>query len=213
MNKFKSYWLEMIFVIIIIIVVILSVKNLIHNVTIVNENVMSQSSTHMETTDFCSYIENIKRLDNCTMIIAVKDVQGYYTNQDMVDELISLGFDKSGILLENTHHSFIGIWSNGEVVYQDIGGDEAITFGRLVGKQYIYVKSATWSAGNIAEIYIDDVSYAVNSRGFNIVTFDNAKKELIDSVAYDVYVEEIPVYCLIDDKVTLLKSTGERKNE
>lgn len=194
MRNIKSLWLEIVFILFILAVCFFSINNSVHDITIVNEQTMPQSGIQPDLCDFSSYIKGIKQLENCTMVIVVKDIQGYCTTQEMMDELKSIGFDQADVLLENSYHSFIGVYSNGEVVYQNIGGDEKIEFGQIVGNQYIYANSATYSAGNTGEIYIDDVQYSVNSRGFNIVTFDNVNRQLIDSVAFDVYVEEIPVY-------------------
>ncbi len=207
MKIIKSYWLEIVFIILVFAVIYFSIKNSVYDIKIVNEKVMPQREEKIGNYDFVNYIERIKQVDNCTVVFAVKDVQGYCTSQKMADVLKSLGFGQADILLDNSYHSFIGVYSNGEVVYQCIGGDEEITFGQMVGNQYIYVKSATYSAGNVAEIYVDDVSYAVNSRGFNIVVFDNKEKVLIDSVAYDVYVEDIPIYRRENNEIIYVEST------
>lgn len=207
MKIIKSYWLEIIFTIFVLIVIFLSITNSVHDIEIVNEKMMPQREEKIGNYDFVNYIERIKQLDNCTVVIAVKDIQGFCTSQEMADALKSLGFGQADILLDKSYHSFIGIYSNGEAVYQCVGGDEAITFGQMVGNQYIYVKSATYLAGNMAEIYVDDVSYAVNNRGFNIVVFDNKEKELIDSVAYDVYVEDIPIYRRENNEIIYAEST------
>lgn len=207
MKIIKLYWLEIVFIILVLTVIYFSIKNSVYDIKIVNEKVMPQREEKIGNYDFVNYIERIKQVDNCTVVLAVKDVQGYCTSQKMADALKSLGFGQADILLDNSYHSFIGVYSNGEVAYQCIGGDEKITFGQMVGNQYIYVKSATYSAGNVAEIYVDDVSYAVNSRGFNIVVFDNKEKVLIDSVAYDVYVEDIPIYRRENNEIIYVEST------
>ena len=194
MKKIISYWLEIIFIIFDFIVIILSIKNSVHDIEIVNEKTMPQSEKKIGDYDFVNYIEKVRQLNNCTVIIAIKDIQGQFINQEMTNVLKSLGFIQADALLDESYHSFIGVYANGDEIYHCIGGDEAITFSQMIGNQYVYIKSATWSTGNIAEIYVDDVSYALNRRGFNIVVFDNQENELIDSVSYDTHVEDILMY-------------------
>lgn len=211
MKLIKSAWLEISFCLLISIVIILSANNSIHGVSLKNEKILPQSDIQLRTVGFVDYIKEIKKLDNFMMIIVVKDIQGFYTTQEMIDELKSLGFDQADILMEQSYHSFIGVYSNGDVVCQKVGGDENITFGQYVNDHYIYARSATWSLGNVGDIYIDDVKYSVNNRGFNIVTIDNINDELIDSVAYDVYVEDIPLYRLVNGEVVCIRSTVEER--
>ena len=155
---------------------------------------LEQSNMKITSTQMDDYLKEIQKIKNVTTVIVVKDIQGYCLTQDIVDELENMGFDRADTLLEESYHSFIGILNNGEVVYQQIGGDENIFFGGFVDEHYVYAVSATYSTGNIGEVYVDDVSYAVNNRGFNIVTFSNEDDTLYDSVAYDAYVEGIPAY-------------------
>lgn len=211
MKLIKFAWLEILFCILLMVVIILSASNSVHRVQVKIEKALPQSDIQLGTVGFAEYIEEIKKLDNITLIITVKDIQGFFTSQKMIDELKSLGFDQADILMEQTYHSFIGIYSNQTMLYQQVGGDEAISFGQYVNEHYIYAKSATWSSGNTGDIYIDDVKYDVNSRGFNLVVIDNINDELIDSVAYDVYVEDIPMYRFVDGETTYIASTGKEK--
>lgn len=206
MKIFKSAWLEFIFGILIIIVVLLSVKNSVHEIKIDYGKNLAQSSIELGTVSMDEYFEKIKSFDDCTAIITVKDIQGHFTTQAMTDELKTMGFDGTSTLLDGKYHSFIGIWSSGKVIYQKIGEEEDIAHGQFLGNHYIYAESAIGSSGR-GDIYIDNIQYAVNNRGFNIVVIDNQADALIDSVAYDVYVSDIPVYRLFDGVVTLIDST------
>ncbi len=208
MKLLKSIWLEVIFTLLLGVVIFLSVKNSVHPVEIDYGKHLDQSDIEIGTMDMPDYIETIKSLDDCTTIIVVREIQGYFTTQQIIDQLKSLGFDQADTLLEEEYHSFIGIWSSGNVVYQHVGGNEAISYGQFLNNHYLYAKSATWFTGNTGDIYIDDVQYSANNRGFNIVTIDNSTEKLIDSVAYDVFVESIPLYRVINGKLTYIKDTN-----
>ena len=196
MMRLKKYWLEVIFGVVVTVVLYFTATNALYwagHVQIDYGKKLKQSNIKITSTQMADYLKEIQEIQNATTVIVVKDIQGYCLNQDIVDELENMGFDQADILLEETYHSFIGIVNDGEVVYQRIGGDEHISFGGFVDKHYVYAVSATHSAGNTGEVYVDDISYAVNNRGFNIVTFSNEDDILYDSVAYDTYLEEIPI--------------------
>ncbi|MEY8390556.1 hypothetical protein D3Z36_05165 [Lachnospiraceae bacterium] len=166
-----------------------------------------KSDIQLGNMDMAVYLNEIRRLEDCTVLIAVRDVHGFCITEDIIDGLKSLGFDQADILRDQEYHSFIGIWTSGKVVYQNVGGDEMISHGQYLNNHYLYLKSATWSSGNVAEVYIDHIAYAVNNRGFNIVTMDNVQDTFIDSVVYDTHAEDIPLYRLTDGDKTFIQST------
>ncbi len=209
MRIIKSAWLEIIFAILIMIVIVLSIKNSVKSVTADYRKHLEQSNIDFGNRNMADYIEEIKSYGKCMAIFAVKDIQGYSLTQEDVDALQGLGFEQADILLNHEYHSFIGIWSNGEVVYQSVGGDEAITYGDFLNNHYVYVKSATLNTGNAGDIYIDDVQYSVSGRAFNIVTINNEDFKLIDSVSYDMHEEQVPMYRLADGTVTFVMATRE----
>ncbi len=47
------------------------------------------------------------------------------------------------------------------------------------------IASKAWRQGNVAEIIINGVNYAVNLWGFNIVVYDREKHEVWDSIGFD----------------------------
>lgn len=207
MSKIKKYWLEIIFIILIAFVVIVSIRNSAKTVPLDYGKQLSNSDKELPTCNLADYIEAISNTENCIAIFAVKDIQGYYITDEDVEELKSLGFDQANTLLDEEYHSFIGIWANGKALYQAVGGDESISYGRYIGDHYLYVRSATYSAGNTGDIYIDNVQYSVNNRGINVVTIDNSDFSIIDSASFDVYVEDVPVYRIVDGQLTCIEST------
>lgn len=206
MERLKSAWLEVVFGLLIIIVGAFSVTNSVHEMKIDHGKHLQQSGTDLGTMGMDAYLETIKKLDDCTAIITVKDIQGYFTTQAMIDELKSMGFDQADALLDGDYRSFIGIWSSGKAVWQQIGDREDIEYYGFVNNRCIYAESAVGASGR-GYIHIDGVQYAVNNRGFNIVVVDDETDTLIDSVAYDVYVSDIPVYRMSDGIATMIDST------
>jgi len=205
----KSIWLEVVLAIAILGVIVLSITDSIKDISIDYGKTLKQSEIQIEITGLTEYIEQLKELEDCTIFISSKDNSGYYLTSDMVDALKELGFNEVDILLDKEKHSFIGIYSDGNMIYQHIGGDEDITFGQMMDGRYVYMKSTTFEASDEGCICIDHKDYAPCKSGFNIVTIDNKKSELIDSVVYGINFENIPVYRLINGECEFMKDTGE----
>lgn len=55
----------------------------------------------------------------------------------------------------------------------------------------IFIQSGAWRKENVASIKIDGKDYATNIRGINIVVYDLAANEVIDSVGYDRHTEDV----------------------
>ena len=131
-------------------------------------------------------------LKNISVYFSVKDIQGYKLNQSTVDKMIEMGFSSANILLEHSYHNFIGIYNNGSVVYQYIGGDEKSNYAGTINNHVVSIESSTLHYGNSSNIIIDGIDYAVKYRGINIVVVDNLTGKIIDSVAFDTHLKEIP---------------------
>lgn len=211
MKIVKAVWIEIIFLLLMAVVIFLSISNSVKSVSIDYGKHLEQADVALGNKSFTDYIEEIKSVDNCMAIFAIKDIPGFSLTQEDIDALQKLGFNEADDLINHEYHSFIGIWSNGEVLYQCIGGDESITYKEVMSGHNIFVRSATLHAGNAADICIDYVQYSVNGRGINIVTIDNEGFKLIDSIAYDFHAEEIPIYRLVDGVNTLIAPTREKQ--
>lgn len=130
---------------------------------------------------------------DCTLYIAVQDIQGYSLRQETVDKITQLGFDnRLNILMQHEYHSFIGIVRNGEIVMEQIGGDELISYSSELDGYPVTMESATLNTGNFSTINIRGKDYSVKGRGLNIAVRDNLTGCVIDSVAFDTHVDEIP---------------------
>lgn len=73
------------------------------------------------------------------------------------------------------------------------------------------IKSGGSKMGNCASCIIDGKEYAGNSRGLNLVVYDNRKEKVIDQVVYDTYASSKQV--MRDTEAGLEKSLQEGKTE
>lgn len=158
---------------------------------------------YLPISDNLSEIRNINNIDeyfdylidkDCTVFIAVQDIQGYSLTQRTVDKMKQLGFDNNiDALLQKEYHSFIGIVNSNQVIAEQVGGDEYITYfgeGQINGNN-VWMESGTLNNGNRAVINIQNGYYSAHGRGLNIVVRDNAADRVIDSVAFDTHTEEM----------------------
>ena len=187
MKIIRGRWLELIFAVLISSTIIASASGRVKDIPIESGRRLEPSNQKISTNDLLEYLRTIEHLYDCTVIICVKDIQGYPMPENALKELERMGFASTEALSEKVYHSFIGIWSKGEVVYEKMGGDELIEHGQYFHDHYIFVQSATFNAGNIGKIYVDNIQYSMERRGLNIVVIDNTKFELIDSINFDTF--------------------------
>jgi len=74
-----------------------------------------------------------------------------------------------------------------DVIYEDMSEDK-LEQEIKVDKNNFSLVSAGYEQGNMASIKLNDVEYALNKRGLNIVVYDKNLGSLIDSVRIDTYV-------------------------
>lgn len=129
------------------------------------------------------------RSDRYTIFVSVKDIQGYALTQEIVDKMISLGYEGGGILLDKQYHSFIGMVHGADVI-ELYGGDEALFYDGEINKRKLFLSSQTLNQGNLSEIKIGAKDYSQNKRGLNFVLYDNQTEEVIDAVSFDTHVPE-----------------------
>lgn len=148
------------------------------------------------STTMPDYLDILKNAnEDCTVIFSVKDSCYQGLDDNLKSKLRELGFTSKKVL-DEPRHSFIGIWQNGGVVYENcskgIENKEKDTLeyrGVLPDENKFYVKSAGYHVGNTSSIVIDGTEYSKNSRGFNIVVYDNANSRVVDSIAFDTHAD------------------------
>ena len=109
----------------------------------------------------------------------VRALQRLYPDAELV---MLVGTD---LLLDDGYHTFIGVSSGHESLYESIGGDGADRYEGTIKGLETGLISATKHRGNQASVSLGGVEYALNQRGLNIVVYDPETSFVIDSVAFD----------------------------
>ena len=123
--------------------------------------------------------------DRYSIFIAAKDDASSSLTQDVVDAMQSLGFTFD--LMDHYRYSYVAI-RNGDEITEILSEEEISVNGALRGGRVPYfVTSSGFLADNSTSIEIDGEEYSVNSRGLNIVVYDNEMHDVIDSVCFDTY--------------------------
>lgn len=137
--------------------------------------------TEGNITDYLSYIN-----DSCySVFISVKDDAANALTEEIVEEMQKLGLniDLSG----KYRNSYYAIISDKEII-EDIGDVKLEKNGVIedIGLTYSIV-SAGYDCGDVSSIIINGNEYSQNSRGLNIVVYNNETNQIIDSVCFDTY--------------------------
>lgn len=146
-------------------------------------------------TNLSTYLDHLQNAGkDYTAIISVRDEAVMNLDDELRNKLRQLGFT-SNFSVENAYqNSFIGIWQDGKVIYENLskGSDDpeqdVLEFKGIMpdGMKY-YVKSAGNKVGNESSIVIDGVQMSKNGRGMNIVIYDSRHKRVIDSIVFDTH--------------------------
>ena len=137
--------------------------------------------------NFRSYLNMLPELvKNFLVIIAVKDTPGNCINGGIVNQLKNAGFKEN---LQNRHlQSYIGVIDGGQLLFESLSKiNEPILWETKIDSYQVKAISKVLGNGDTAEIKINDVDYAVNERGLNIVVFNKRSGNLIDSVCFDTH--------------------------
>lgn len=145
----------------------------------------------LATDKISEYLKAIRKLKNCLVIVALKDTAGgYFTNE--IQELFQmLGLTKK--LVKQYMVGYIALIRDNVVIEE-----KKSKKGEFLNEVYhidfldLNIVSKPYNNGNVAEIVINGVDYAVNERGLNIVIYDYKTQKVFDSVAFDTHNKAIP---------------------
>lgn len=126
-----------------------------------------------------------------TLFITVRD-QSCNLSEAAQTGLLNLGLTQPIIGTDRYRFSYLAVISNGKVKQEQISdtNGQLLTYeGRLSGGEDFIINSqgAGKDGLGVASVLINDKEYAVNSRGLNIVVYDNDKQNVIDSIAFDTH--------------------------
>ncbi len=148
--------------------------------------------------DISSYIDMLANLDDVTVMIAGKDECS--TN---LTPAIRAEFNKLGLscpLYDHTNYSYYAVATDGEQPIEQASPQMLQTSGELEDGTGYEITSAGLHCGNVASIEIGDNDYAINTRGLNIVVYDNDAHRVVDRRVYDLYGQSVTSY-MDDDSV------------
>lgn len=139
--------------------------------------------TQMQT-DFTDYIEKLREYDEEVIIMACSnEITEGLTAIDK-ENLRKLGL-KADFSQDMHTNSYVAVIEEGEVICEESSNRKLNCYGELKnGKDYKVVSSG-WSTGAEAQININNVSYAINGNGLNIVIYDAKKDIVLDSVCFN----------------------------
>lgn len=138
--------------------------------------------------DFLDYIENNR--DHIAIVMAIKDTPGSNMGKDTLIRLQLLGFKS---FYTELWRMYIGIVDQGKLVVDKRAPqkEDTITYSTVIDNQKIDIKSSSWRRENIASIRINQIEYAVNIRGVNIVVYDYNTQKVVGAVGYDHHDKEL----------------------
>lgn len=136
------------------------------------------------TNNFSEYLSLLKEKENCTIFVSAQDEASSMLTLRWKMGLWALGLKED--LSKEYRSSYYAVINNGQVLSEKIGQETLYEKGTLnQGKDSYYILSSGYNAGANCVIKINDINYAINSRGINIVVYDNHYGKVLDSVCFD----------------------------
>lgn len=148
---------------------------------------------NIDLTQITSITEYFDKLDEIKakslILIAVKDNAGYWLNEEIQAKLSKLGLSQS--LIHEEMVGYVAAISDGIVICEQKSPKDGIEeYQGLISGKKIYLLSKPYLSGNTSSIQIDGKEYSNNSRGLNIVVYDNESNRVVDRVSFDTHVQE-----------------------
>lgn len=132
--------------------------------------------------DIINYLSDINDA-RYTMFISVKDDASNALTEEIVSAMCKLGLNMD--LTGKFRSSYYAVISNGRVI-EDMGAVKLEASGIIDNNGLTYsIVSAGYDCGNVSSIIINGKEYSRNSRGLNIVVYNNETSQIIDSVCFD----------------------------
>jgi len=153
----------------------------------------------------------LKKIQKDSLIcIAVKDIIGYHTNDEISNALSELGL-KINLRNNRGWRSYAAIISKGKLIEEKISGsseEEEVKINKVFyNRVKVALVSHSLNIGNKARITISGKEYSINARGLNIVVYDWEMDTVIDSIGCDTHMAGCP--CTRD---TIFNKTGTRSD-
>ena len=149
--------------------------------------------------DFYDYLDELSKLENCLIIIAVKDTIVASPSRSSIgtkgyEKLRALGLEmlNEDNIADQFWSGYAAIISDGKVVFEKLAGrNEDVRFDYDEKDMRISILSSPYKNTNRTSIALYGEEKAVNERGINIVTIDMAENKIVDSIAFDVWGQKV----------------------
>ena len=160
--------------------------------TVVSRDIAWESDLSTMHRDIDMYLNWISGLEDVSVLMAVQDEAAWQMSDSTIEIL------RSNMGLEADLYmrcSYCAVIDNGNVIYEQTSPDSAVSMSGVLSSGTGYnLMSASFDYGCACSIEIDGVQYAPNTRGLNIVVYDNRTGEVIDACVFDTFASD----CLID---------------
>lgn len=136
-------------------------------------------------TNFTEYINRLLyEASGKTIFISAADEMSFGLNNQERLLLKELGMQSD--FSDAYRKSYLAIIENGIVKYEGLSDDKIEYEGSLCDSELEYrVISSGYYTNSMAQIFINDIDYAVGGRGLSFVVYDNESEMVLDSVCFD----------------------------
>lgn len=140
--------------------------------------------------NFAAYIQKLaQEYKDYIIFIASSDdmVSGLNEEEKKIFQILGIQTD----FTEAFRNSFLAVIEYGTVTYEALSNRSLFYSGKTPLTQMEWrIRSSGYFTISAAEIYIGDKNYSMNSRGINIVVYDEKNDCVLDSVGFDTCAEE-----------------------
>lgn len=139
-----------------------------------------------------AYLNHILQKKNkLFVLIAVRDTAGFFIDDAIYEIMQKIGFQAD--LRDKHWYGYVGLCGMGQhaEVLEQCG---VAILEQVIQSRKIELLSQSYNNGDMAQIRVDGVDYAINHRGLNIVCISAQDFSVIDSVCFDTHTEEKRCY-------------------
>lgn len=138
-----------------------------------------------------SYLARLfEKKENYIICIAACDDMNISLTENNIQLLQKLGVQLHEKGRKDSRYSLIALIDSGEKIYESMSNQLIEYCYTTIDGIDIAMKSSGWHGASTAQIYINGVDYACNTRGINFVILDKRTGQIIDSVCFDTYLQE-----------------------
>lgn len=138
------------------------------------------------TVDLIPYLEKLNVLENVTVFFSASDDMMLNLQQESRQALNAFGLQTNFDTLSYSD-SFLAVKENDNVVYEASSNQRLQYSGQLQNGSPYTITSCGWRLGMESQIIVNGANHSRNTRGINIVVYDNQANLVLDSVTFDTY--------------------------